>query len=148
MLVTLYQNFSENNAIGKLITEIAEVQAHLKEQVSMLDILLELKASEDILQNVNYLGIAKLKRKYFVVDKDIMTNGIIIMRCHVDVLDSFRNDILNLNVIANKSQLMTKSDLYIDDNSYIMENRLVNQIYNFPNGFNDNGEFILITVGG
>lgn len=148
MKVTLYQNFSENNAIGKLITEIAEVQARLKEQVSALDIILELKTSNDILQNVNYINIPKLKRKYFVVDKDVMTNDIIVLRCHVDVLDSFLTDIKNLNVIVNKSQQLAKSDLYIDDNSYITENRLVNQIYNFPNGFNDNGEFILITVGG
>ena len=148
MRIVLYQNFSEDNTIGKMITEIAEVQARLKEQVSALDILLELKTSNDILQNVNYINIPKLKRKYFVVDKDVMTNDVIVLRCHVDVLDSFRTDILNLSVIANKSQLATKSDLYIDDNSFIMENRLVNQIYNFPNGFNDNGEFILITVGG
>ena len=131
-----------------MITEISTVQARLKEQVSALDIILELKTTDDILQNVNYVQIPKLKRKYFVVDKDILTNGTCSLRCHVDVLDSFRNDILNLNVIANKSQLASKSDLYIDDNSFIMENRLVNQIYNFPSGFNDNGEFILITVGG
>lgn len=148
MKVTLYQNFSENNAIGKLITEIAEVQARLKEQVSALDILLELKASDDILQNVNYLSIQKFKRKYFVIDKDIVTNGLCVLRCHVDVLDSFLTDIKNLDVIASKSQQSAKSDLYIDDGSFITENRLVNQIYNFPNGFNNNGEFILITVGG
>ncbi len=148
MKVTLYQNFSENNAIGKLITEIAEVQAHLKEQVSALDILLELKTTSDLIENVNYVNIPKLKRKYFVVDKDIMTNNIVVLRCHVDVLESFKSDILALNVIASKSQQNAKSDLYIDDNSFITENRLINQIYNFPSGFNDNGEFILITVGG
>ena len=70
------------------------------------------------------------------------------LRCHVDVLDSFLTDIKNLTVIANKSQQNTKSDLYIDDGSYVTENRLVNDVYNFPSGFNDNGEFILITVGG
>ena len=148
MQITLYQNFSENNTLGKMITEIDTLQARLKEQVSALDILLELRTTNDILDNVNYVQIPKLKRKYFVVDKDIMTNGICILRCHVDVLDSFLTDIKNLTVIANKSQQNTKSDLYIDDGSYVTENRLVNDIYNFPNGFNDNGEFILITVGG
>lgn len=148
MQIILYQNFSENNTIGKMITEIATLQAHLKEQTSALDIVLELKTTNDILQNINYAYIPKLKRKYFVMDKDILTNGICVLRCHVDVLDSFLTDIKALTVIANKSQQNSKSDLYIDDGSYVTENRLVNQIFNFPNGFNDNGEFILITVGG
>ena len=148
MQIVLYQNFSENNTIGKKLTEIATLQARLKEQVSALDIVLELKATNDIIQNVNYVQIAKFNRKYFVVDKDIMTNDICILRCHVDVLDSFRNDILSLNVIANKTQGSNVSDLYIDDGSFVIENRLVNDIYNFPNGFNNNGEFILLTVGG
>ena len=148
MQITLYQNFSENNTLGKMITEIATLQARLKEQVSALDILLELRATNDILDNVNYVQIPKLKRKYFVINKDIMTNNICILRCHVDVLDSFLTDIKDLTVIANKSQQNTKSDLYIDDGSYVTENRLVNDVYNFPSGFNDNREFILITVGG
>ena len=148
MQITLYQNFSENNTLGKMLTEIATLQARLKEQTSALDVMLELKTTSDILLNVNYVQIPKFKRKYFVIDKDIVTNGLCILRCHVDVLDSFLTDIKNLNVIANKSQQSAKSDLYIDDGSFVTENRLVNQIYNFPNGFNNNGEFILITVGG
>ena len=76
MQITLYQNFSENNTLGKMITEIATLQARLKEQVSALDILLELRATNDILDNVNYVQIPKLKRKYFVINKDIMTNNI------------------------------------------------------------------------
>ena len=131
-----------------MITELSTVQARIKEEVSALDIVVELKTTDDILQNVNYVQIPKLKRKYFVVDKDILTNGTCNLRCHVDVLDSFRSDILALRVIANKSQLDAKTDLYIDDGSFISENRMVSQVYNFPNGFNNNGEFILITVGG
>lgn len=148
MRVVLYENFSENHAIGKKITEIATVQAKLKEQTSALDIILELKTTADIIDNVNYLHVPKLNRKYFVVDKDLLTNGIIAVQCHVDVLDSFRSDIRALKVIASKVQESDSADLYIDDNSYITQNRLTNDIYNFPGGFNDAGQFILITVGG
>lgn len=148
MRVVLYQNFSENNAIGKKITEIATVQAKLKETTSALDIILELKTTPDIIDNVNYLHVPKLNRKYFVGDKVLLTNGIISVQCHVDVLDSFRSDIRALKVIASKVQESDSADLYIDDNSYITQNRLTNDIYNFPGGFNDAGQFILITVGG
>lgn len=148
MQIILYRNISENNTIGKLVTEISTVEARLKERVSALDIILELKTTDDILKVVNYIHIPKLKRKYFVVDKYILTNGICNLRCHVDVLETFKTDILSLKVIANKSQLESKTDLYIDDGSFVSENRMITQVYNFPKGFNNNGEFILITVGG
>ena len=37
---------------------------------------------------------------------------------------------------------------YINDGSFINTNRMDQSIINFANGFNDNGEFILITAGG
>ena len=37
---------------------------------------------------------------------------------------------------------------YINDGSWVNTNRMNQSIINFANGFNDNGEFILITAGG
>ena len=148
MQINLYRNLSENNKIGKQLNQIATIQAYLKEQTSALDIILEIQQNESILNNVNYIYIPLLDRYYFVVDKDIITNGICRLLCHTDVLESFKSDIKILQVIVNKTQESNSADLFIDDNSYVTENRLVNDIYNFPNGFNNNGEYILITVGG
>lgn len=148
MQINLYRNLSENNKIGKQLNQIATIQAHLKEQTSALDIILEIQQNENILNNVNYIYIPLLSRYYFVTDKDIVTNRICRLLCHTDVLESFKDDITVLQVIADKAQQTDKTDLFIDDNSYVTENRLVNDIYNFSNGFNNNGEYILITVGG
>lgn len=148
MQINLYRNLSENNKIGKQLNQIAIIQAYLKEQTSALDIILEIQQSENILNNVNYIYIPFLGRYYFVVDKDIVTNGICRLLCHTDVLESFKTDIKALQIIADKAEQTDKIDLFIDDNSFVTENRLVNDIYNFPNGFNNNGEYILITVGG
>ena len=67
-----------------MITELSTVQARIQEEVSALDIVVELKTTDDILQNVNYVQIPKLKRKYFVVDKDILTNGTCNLRVKSD----------------------------------------------------------------
>ena len=148
MQINLYNNQSENNKIDKRLTQIKTLQAYLKEQTSALDIILEIQHDNSVLNTANYVYIPMLKRYYFVVDKDIVTNGICQLLCHTDVLESFKSDIKTLQVIADKTQESDTADLFIDDNSFVTENRLVNDIYNFPGGFNNNGEYILITVGG
>ena len=62
------------------------------------------------------------------------------------MLESFKDDIKSLTAIINKQE--TIADKFIDDGSWIVENKDFLQSYNFSNGFNDSGEFILITAGG
>ena len=147
MQAVLMVNTSENNKIGKTLTNVQEVDVLLKEETSALDIVLELIMNTANLMRVNYLHIPSLGRYYFVRDIQIDVGNRYIIYCHVDVLETFREEILDLCIIANKTENNNKADLYIDDNSFVSENRLVNDVYNFPNGFNDDGEFILITVG-
>ena len=62
---------------------------------------------------------------------------------------SNKNAIRNLTCIIDKQEnsATTYSDKYLDDGSFITECRTFNSILNFPQGFNDAGEFILITAG-
>ena len=57
-------------------------------------------------------------------------------------------DIKSLTVILDKTQSIYKSNKYLDDGSFVVENKDFNTIYNFPNGFNEEGTFILICAGG
>lgn len=149
MRIDLMQNASENNVIGKNLTVISTGDAVLKRNVSALDIELDLhNINTDILNKSNYVYIPKLGRYYFISNVRYDLGGNVTIMCHTDVLQTFADDIRKLRVIADKSEEPSKSNMYIDDNSFITENRIVNQIYNFPSGFNNTGEFILITVGG
>ena len=65
----------------------------------------------------------------------------------VDVLMSFRGDITNFDVVAVKQSSKLNSDEYIDDGSLVTNSKTFDRIFNFPNGFNDNGQYILITAG-
>ena len=67
------------------------------------------------------------------------------MEC--DVLMSFRRDIFELNAIVEKQTADINGNEYIDDGSLVTENSMFTRIYNFPNGFNSIGEYILITAG-
>ena len=147
MEVILYKNSSENNVIGKSLAQIKSVEANLKNDVSVINPTFILYYTDNILQS-NYCFIPKFNRYYFIDEIVPITGDRCIVKCRVDVLESFKEDIKSLTVILDKAQSIYKSNKYLDDGSFIVENKDFNTIHNFPNGFNDEGTFILICAGG
>ena len=147
MEVILYKNSSENNVIGKSLAQIKSVEANLKNDVSVINPTFILYYTENILQS-NYCFIPKFNRYYFIDEIVPITGDRCIVKCRVDVLESFKEDIKSLTVILDKAQSIYKSNKYLDDGSFVVENKDFNTIHNFPNGFNDEGTFILICAGG
>ena len=147
MEIKLYKNLSENNVIGKTLTQIKSVEANLKNDVSVINPTLVLNYTANIFES-NYCYIPKFNRYYFIDEIIPITGDRCIVKCRVDVLESFKEDIKSLTVILDKSQSIYKSNKYLDDGSLVVENKDFNTIYNFPNGFNDEGTFILICAGG
>ena len=147
MEIKLYKNLSENNVIGKTLTQIKSVEANLKNDVSVINPTLVLNYTVNILDS-NYCFIPKFNRYYFIDEIVPITGDRCIVKCRVDVLESFKEDIKSLTVILDKTQSIYKSNKYLDDGSFVVENKDFNTIYNFPNGFNDEGTFILICAGG
>ena len=147
MEIKLYKNLSENNVIGKTLTQIKSVEAQLKNDVSIINPTLILYYTANILDS-NYCFIPKFNRYYFIDEIVPITGDRCIVKCRVDVLESFKEDIKSLTVILDKAQSIYKSNKYLDDGSFIVENKDFNTIYNFPNGFNEEGTFILICAGG
>ena len=147
MEIKLYKNLSENNVIGKTLTQIRSVEANLKNDVSVINPTLVLNYTSNILES-NYCFIPKFNRYYFIDEIVPITGDRCIVKCRVDVLESFKEDIKSLTVILDKTQSIYKSNKYLDDGSFVVENKDFNTIYNFSNGFNDEGTFILICAGG
>ena len=145
MEVILYKNSSENNVIGKSLVQIKSVECNLKNDVSVVNPTFVLSYTDSILDS-NYCFIPKFNRYYFIDEIIPITGDRSIIKCKVDVLESFKNDIKSLTAIINKQE--TIADKFIDDGSWVVENKDFLQSYNFSNGFNDSGEFILITAGG
>ena len=147
MEVILYKNSSENNVIGKSLAQIKSVECNLKNDVSVINPSLILYYTANIL-NSNYCFIPKFNRYYFIDEIVPISGDRCIVKCRVDVLESFKEDIKSLTVILDKAQSIYKSNKYLDDGSFVVENKDFNTIHNFPNGFNDEGTFILICAGG
>ena len=146
MNIKLYKNDSNNNVLNKKITLINEYNILLKDNVDVYRPIIKIKT--ELLNKCNYVFIQDFNRYYYVVNKRSINIEIIELTLECDVLMSFREHILNLKCIIDKQENINLGNKYYDDNSLISLSKEFIESYNFNNGFNENGEFILITAGG
>ena len=55
--------------------------------------------------------------------------------------------IYSSEAIVEKVEAINEN-LYLNDGSFVMDTRKYNEIIEFPNGLNTNGEYVLICAGG
>ena len=147
MEVKLYTNYSENFVIGKSISLLETVQCTIKDSLSVEKPILRLQYSGNI-KKVNYVYIEELKRYYFVKEKYTLTGERYELHCDIDVLESFKDSILSLLCIVDKQENNNLSNMYLNDGSFVTLSKQFNRVVTFPNGFNDEGTYILICAGG
>lgn len=144
MNITFYKNSSEKEKIGKSLSSGLTLSGNLRDECSITSPSILVEATS--LVDYNYCYIPEFKRYYFISDIVSVRNNLWRVSLKCDVLESFKSDILNSSCIVNKQQNQSYSN-NIDDGSYI--NRVDNfiEIANYQDGFNADGEFILLTAG-
>jgi hypothetical protein len=145
MDIKLYYNSSDNRYINKILIDEFSISGTLREETSIINPIIIIKNAEPI--RYNYAYIPQFKRYYYINNIESIRNGIWKLYFEVDPLMSFKTDILALKVVVNKQSLAKNGDEYIDDGSLVIDNLLFKTVYNFSNGFNNTGEYILITAG-
>lgn len=148
MNITLYNNSSEPNEINKKLTLVDTVSAIIKGVISYENPVLILQYDGNVTSDINYFSIPELNRCYFITNITNLTGGRYEIQGRVDVLESFKTHILALGCIVDKAQQATNVNMFLDDGSFVCENKEFNSVINFPSGFNEAGEYILITAGG
>lgn len=148
MDVYLCNNTSEANIINKSIMDIDTASCVIKGDVSVTTPILLLAYNSNLDPNINYMRIPELRRNYFITDIVDLTGGRFEVHGKVDVLESFKADILQLSAIIDKANDGNNINMFLDDGSFITENREFQSVINFNTGFNEDGEYILITAGG
>lgn len=147
MQVSLCQNLSENNIINKSVSVIDTASCTIKGAISVENPVLILDYDSS-LQDINYIIIPEFNRCYYITDIVNLTGHRYQITCKSDVLESFKDAILNLTAVIDKQEAMGAGNLFLDDGSFVSENKEFNTVINFTDGFNDDGEYILITAGG
>ena len=147
MEVRFYYNQSDDRVINKHLIEDGKnvYDGGPRDEVSVMNPIIRFE-SDEILR-YNYAYIPSLQRYYSVVDRTAYRQGVWDITFAVDVLMSFRGDIMALPVIVDKQSMPENGDEYIDDGSLVEDNVMFTRVHSFEAGFNDYPEYILITAG-
>ena len=146
MRVVLFDNGSSDEVVHKNLTEITSAEVEPYNDMDLISPILILsdRPIGDI-DRCNYCYVEEFERYYFCTPT-LGNNGIYTLACSIDPLMSFASEILNLTVIVDKNEYDINP--YLNDGSYITEEREKVEVLNYAYGFNDEGRYILITAGG
>lgn len=150
MQIDLFTCKCERNRINKLeyLSNRFTLDGTLRKQTSATSLSIDVEKTNPLIYDYNYMYISEFDRYYFIDDISSVRNRLWTINASTDVLMSFKNDILESNVILDKVENELAANLYLDDGSFVMDSRKYNEIKEFPNGLNETGEYILICAGG
>lgn len=150
MQISLFTCNAERNRINKSdhISNRFVLDGAFRKATSALNIEIDIEKTNPLIYKYNYMYIEEFGRYYFIDEIISVRNNLWTIMATVDVLMSFKKDILESNVIIDKAEDEDISNLYLDDGSFVMDSRKYNEVKEFPSGLNENGSYILICAGG
>lgn len=150
MQINLFTCTAERNRVNKsdYISNRFVLEGSFRSATSALNIEIDIEKTNPLLYNYNYMYIEEFGRYYFIDEIISLRTNIWTIKATVDVLMSFKKDILEASVIIDKAENEFISNLYLDDGSFVMDSRKYNEVKEFPSGLNENGSYILICAGG
>ena len=145
MEVIFYYNASDSRVINKVLVDGETIVGELRDEINVMSPVIRFD-SQNVLR-YNYAYIPELQRYYAIDSINAFRDGLWDVTFSVDVLMSFRADILPLTAIVDKQSMPENGDEYIDDGSLVSDNVMFTRVHEFGVGFNDSPEYILITAG-
>lgn len=92
MIINFYHTDNPQNTIGKTLTQLTNKDITLKANTDLINPSLLFK-NDNFNKEVNYMKM--LDRYYFVELKFIRSNTLVILNCNLDVLETYKDLILN-----------------------------------------------------
>lgn len=133
MIINFYHTDNPQNTIGKTLTQLTNKDITLKANTDLINPSLLFK-NDNFNKEVNYMKM--LDRYYFVELKFIRSNTLVILNCNLDVLETYKDlilnsqaDIIEKSTISNVKQnditqetvtKVFKSDTIVPDGSSII----------------------------
>ena len=144
MTINVYSTDSPQNQIGKSLSGVDTLTGTLKENCSRSNPVILVEADMTTLTAANYMYITEFSRYYFIEDIVSVRNSLCEIHGRIDVLESFKTQILNSKVILKRQR--DNWNLYLDDGSFMTYCNDLMYTMNFPQGFSGN-TFVLVTTG-
>ena len=146
MEINLYVNNSEPERVVKSLTAAGTLTGSLRNESDIVNPYVIIEGAY-FPSSANYAYISDFGRYYYVTEVTSIRNGYIGVSLVSDPLMSFANDIKNLRAIIDRQASTEHANMYLPDDVIVHDSREFYAVKTFQNGFNDNGEFILITAG-
>ena len=145
MDIKFYQNASDKRVIDKILNiEYALTGCELIEPASAINPEFIISMTPGLYQ-YNYCYIPYFSRYYYITDMIALDGQRMQIKCHVDVLMSYKNQIKECPIISRTNE--NSYDMYLPDDRTI-ESRYIRYSKKFPVSFKDfNSSYILITIG-
>ena len=104
MRITFYTNKSEKNALTKVKTQIVRLDGTLKDGTSILDPSVLCYHLDSYIPDINYFYIDEFARYYFITGVEIVRTDLWQISGHVDVLATYKDQILANRAIIQRNQ--------------------------------------------
>ena len=149
MHLTLKKCISPDNQLYKqFAADTLDLDFVAKNPVSLYDPVIILQTDQD-LSAFNYATITEWGRSYFLDPHNIevIAENRYSIKLQCDSLSTFADQIIGIPCIIDRTENVGGSP-YIRSEAHVVNCKHKTDIINFPSGFNDSGEWILITAGG
>lgn len=146
MEIKLYKTSSPRKKLVKDLTDEITLVGTLRAQSSVMSPAFTVQDTSVV--GYNYCYIPDFGRWYYINGIDALRANLYELSLGIDVLMTYAAQIRNNYAIVDKVESLGAAYNYINDGSWVNTNRMSQSIINFATGFNESGEFILITAGG
>lgn len=142
--ISFYVNNSEKNKVDKSLNLITTISGALKDTTSIIDPVIVIEGDLSSFTNCNYMIIDTFGRSYFVNNIRSVSNGLIEISAHVDVISTYKDSIRSNRAIIKRQQ--NSWNLYLNDGSLKVYQNPEVIVRAFPSGFTKQ-EFVLAVAG-
>lgn len=144
MTIELYNNSSENIALNKYLELLTSVEGYLRDESSIIDPIIEVEDIDNQISRLNYAHIEYFGRYYFIDNIESVRTGVWRLYMHVDVLQTYREQILENTAIIGRNE--NEYDLLLNDGLFVTQQNPRIAQFPFPSGFNT-WNFVLAVAG-
>lgn len=134
----LYKVTNQPNELTKTLNNSVIVNGSFRSEIDSMDVIVEIESNT---YDFNYVHIPSLNKYYFLQNLVHVNAKIIRMQLHCDVLMTYKTDIL-----ASYGLVIQGGTINPYYSSIESETRQEIRRFTFPYKFNNNGNYVLVTI--
>lgn len=134
----LYKVTNQPNELTKTLNDAVVVNGAFRSEIDSIDVIVEIESDT---YDFNYVYIPSLNKYYFLQNIVHVNQKIIRMQLHCDVLMTYKTDILASYGLVTQGGSINPYYSSIDSDS-----RQTIRRFAFPHKFNNNGNYVLVTI--